>query len=71
MTPVTAAVATELRDGLLQDLIALGLLVRIAERDLSDERAATVGSVLTTAASTIGAGVAQLRTVIDRLGPAR
>lgn len=70
MTPTTTAVATELRDGLLQDLVALGLMLKIAERSLGVPDAGAI-SPLATAESVIEANLVRLRGVIDRLGGPR
>jgi signal transduction histidine kinase len=68
--------AYELRDGLLQDLVAVGLLVETARRGLrasrgaSDVRRADAESALEQAAATIEQDLRALRSVIDRLRPA-
>ncbi len=71
MTPTTTAVATELRDGLLQDLVALGLMLKIAERALGGEPLPGAGTALASAGSVIETNVLRLRAVIDRLGGPR
>lgn len=70
MTPTTTAVATELRDGLLQDLVALGLMLKIVERSLAEPSPAA-GSALAAAGSVIETNLERLRAVIDRLGGPR
>lgn len=68
--------AYELRDGLLQDLVAIGLLVEAArltfrEGDSGDGSAADrADALLAQAAATIEDDVQRLRSVIDRLRPA-
>jgi signal transduction histidine kinase len=68
--------AYELRDGLLQDLVAVGLLLEAARRGL---RASDVARDVTTleaealleqAATAIQRDLSTLRSVIDRLRPA-
>jgi signal transduction histidine kinase len=68
--------AYELRDGLLQDLVAVGLLVETARRGLREGRGAAdlpradVESALEQAAAAIAQDLQSLRSVIDRLRPA-
>jgi signal transduction histidine kinase len=72
VTPTTTLVATELRDGLLQDLVALGLILRQAERPAGGGEAADeAGVALTVARSMLAASVDRVRTAIDRLGGPR
>lgn len=66
MTPTAAMqLATELRDTLLQDLVAVSMMVRYARDDaqLSPE------GVLEDAESILSRDLTQLREVISRLGP--
>jgi signal transduction histidine kinase len=64
--------AAELRDGLLQDLLAAGMLVTAARRALPDgPDAAGVGTLLEQSARTLDADVERVRALIDRLGPIR
>lgn len=68
--------AYELRDGLLQDLVAIGLLVETARQGLRGGHGATdiprgqVETALEQAAATIEQDLQLLRSVIDRLRPA-
>ncbi len=72
MTPTKIAVATELRDGLLQDLVALGLMLKIAERSLQPgAMGAEATGALATAGSTVQTNLERLRSVIERLGGPR
>lgn len=58
-----AVLSEEIRDGLLQDLLAVGLLVRSLDPTTSDEGA----SRLATASTAIDADVRVVRGLIDRL----
>lgn len=69
MTPMRPEVATELRDGLLQDLVAVGIIVSMARRSLNDGAAGEACSLLDSAQHTIETDLERLRSVIDRLGP--
>lgn len=68
--------AYELRDGLLQDLVAVGLLVETARQGLraspgvSGVSRADIEAALEQAAATIEQDLRLLRSVIDRLRPA-
>ncbi len=78
----TTYLAYELRDGLLQDLVATGLLIEAARRALRDEAgvpdtgaggaptADRAEALLARAAETLEGDLASLRSVIDRLRPA-
>lgn len=73
-SPDPRTIATELRDGLLQDLVALGLVVRLAEQSLARrEGTATrdAQNALVVAGETIAGDLARLRSLIDRLGGCR
>lgn len=58
-----AALSDEMRDGLLQDLVAVGLILRDLQRHTSAEAAARVAS----ATQAIDADVRAVRGIIDRL----
>ncbi len=63
--------AYELRDGVLQDLIAIGLLIEAARAALrAGAPAAEVDAVLARAQTTARGDLDALRTMIDRLKPA-
>ncbi|MEX2032621.1 MAG: histidine kinase [Dehalococcoidia bacterium] len=68
--------AYELRDGLLQDLVAVGLLLEAARRGLRagdadrDVTAVEAEALLEQAATAIQRDLNTLRSVIDRLRPA-
>ncbi len=67
MSNHTAYLAYELRDGLLQDLVAVSLLIRAA-REARTPRDAD--ALLAQATATVEADLSLLRSVIDRLRPA-
>lgn len=61
-------VAFELRDGLLQDLIAVGMLVEGARNALRDGQSAeNVDALLELASTTIQCDMTAVRGLIDRL----
>lgn len=64
----TCQVATELRDGLLQDLLAVGLLVG-ALRQTEACRDPRTGRLLERASAALDADVMRLRAMISQLGP--
>jgi len=67
MSP-TMELATELRDGLLQDLVAMGLMVQLAmDSELTASPTAT--RALDEVRSVLSEAPDRLRAVIDRLGP--
>ena len=59
--------ATELRDTLLQDLVAVSLMIRIAHDQPADGLDAR--TLLEGADAVLRSDLQQLRAVIDRLGP--
>ncbi len=67
MTPTTTLLATELRDGLLQDLVAAGLLVEVVRRSMDDREC--LERTLETLARTLEGDQHCVRSVIERLGP--
>jgi signal transduction histidine kinase len=69
MTPIGPEVATELRDGLLQDLVAVGMIVGMVRRSLDAGATDHACSLLDSAQQTIETDLEHLRSVIDRLGP--
>ena len=80
MAPDQRYLAYELRDGILQDLVAIGLLVEAARQvlredadgraDGQEEREDRADALLARAAATIEGDLQMLRSVIDRLRPA-
>ncbi len=62
--PSAGALGDELRDGLLQDLVAVGLILRHLEESLSEDAAR---SSLAAAARAIDDDVRAVRGIIDRL----
>ncbi len=63
--------AYELRDGVLQDLVAIGLLIEAARAALrSDAPAEEVDAILARAQSAAQGDLESLRSMIDRLKPA-
>jgi signal transduction histidine kinase len=66
--PMRPELATELRDGLLQDLVAVGMIVEVARRVLDGSDRAEMCSLLDSASQTIESDLERLRAVIDRLG---
>lgn len=62
--------AYELRDGLLQDLLAVGLLIEGARRALGAESNAEADALLERAARALQGDVATVRAMIDQLRPA-
>ncbi len=66
MTPSPAVLATELRDGLLQDLVAAGLLVEVVRNCIGDP--ARLERTLDTLSETLESDQRSVRAVIDRLG---
>lgn len=66
MTPTAVALATELRDGLLQDLVAAGMLVEVVRRSVGDP---DLNRTLEALARTLQGDQRCVRSVIDRLGP--
>jgi len=72
VAPDQRYLAHELRDGLLQDLVAVGLLVEAAriairEGEGTEAERAHADALLARAAATIEGDLAMLRSVIDRL----
>ncbi|MCK9486735.1 MAG: histidine kinase [Dehalococcoidia bacterium] len=65
MTP-TKVLATELRDGLLQDLVAAGMLIEVVRRSVDDP--ARLERTLDTLSRTLQCDQRSVRSVIDRLG---
>lgn len=59
--------ACELRDGLLQDLLAVGLLIEGARACLRDGSTDEAELLLSHAATAVGCGVEELRAVIGRV----
>lgn len=73
MSTNTGYLAYELRDGLLQDLVAVGLLIEAARQALRDDdpdAQARADALLAQAADAVEADLGALRAVIDRLRPA-
>ena len=66
MTPTTAVLACELRDGLLQDLVAAGMLVEVVRRSIGDP--ARLERTLDVLSQTLEGDQREVRSVIDRLG---
>ncbi|MDO9444415.1 MAG: histidine kinase [Dehalococcoidia bacterium] len=62
-----STLALELRDGLLQDLVATSLMIEVARRALPDGTSANARERLATAASTIQHDIEEVRRVIMRL----
>ena len=63
--------AYELRDGVLQDLVAIGLLIEAARTALSSGVSpAEVDAILSRAQTTARDDLGVLRSMIDRLKPA-
>ncbi|MDP2329052.1 MAG: histidine kinase [Dehalococcoidia bacterium] len=62
-----STLALELRDGLLQDLIAASLMIEVARRALTDGTPAEAEERLATAASTIQSDIDEVRRIIARL----
>lgn len=73
MSTNSGYVAYELRDGLLQDLVAVALLIEAARRALRDgepDAQERSDALLAQAAEALEADLSALRSVIDRLRPA-
>ena len=64
--PPTAVLACELRDGLLQDLVAAGMLVEVVRRSVGDP--ARLERTLDVLSQTLQGNQREVRSVIDRLG---
>ncbi len=62
--------AGELRDGLLQDLLAVGMLAAILRRQLGGEHTAPAGPLLDHIAATLDGDLAHLRAMIAELNAA-
>ena len=63
--------AYELREGVLQDLVAIGLLIETARLALRSGAARSdVDAILQSAQGAAQSDLAELRSVIDRLRPA-
>ncbi len=63
--------AYELRDGVLQDMVAIGLLIEAARGALrSGASRSDVDAILARAQTTASADLGALRSMIDRLKPA-
>lgn len=69
-TPTTETVdelACALRDGLLQDLLAVSMLIEGARRHVEDEGEAEAHELLSEASATVRANVSMVRMLITRL----
>lgn len=62
-----STLAVELRDGLLQDLIATSLMIEVARRALTEGTPAAAEERLASAASTIHRDIEEVRRMIARL----
>ncbi|MGE3961281.1 MAG: histidine kinase dimerization/phosphoacceptor domain-containing protein [Dehalococcoidia bacterium] len=63
--------AYELRDGVLQDMVAIGLLIQAARIALrSGASPVEVDAILARAQTTANTDLGELRSMIDRLKPA-
>ena len=63
--------AYELRDGVLQDMVAIGLLIEAARTALrSGAPRSDVDAILARAQKTASTDLGELRSMIDRLKPA-
>jgi signal transduction histidine kinase len=63
--------ANELRDGVLQDVVAIGLLIEAARTAIrAGAPAAHVDAILDRAQTTVHGDLEALRSMIDRLKPA-
>lgn len=67
MPDLRSTLALELRDGLLQDLVATSLMIEVARRALTDGTPAEAQERLATAASTIQDDIEEVRRIIMRL----
>ncbi len=63
LAPEPSVLSNEIRDGLLQDLVAVGLLLRHFDQTLPEEMRACLAS----ASAAIDADVRLVRGLIDRL----
>jgi len=71
MTGNHGYLAYELRDGVLQDMVAIGLLIEAARIALrSGAPAEDVDAILARAQTTASTDLGELRSMIDRLKPA-
>lgn len=67
MPDLRSPLAMELRDGLLQDLIATSLMIEVARRALADGPSAEAEERLATAARTVQRDIEEVRRVIAQL----
>lgn len=67
MPDLRSTLALELRDGLLQDLIATSLMIEVVRRALPDGTSAEAEERLATAARTIQRDIEEVRRIIARL----
>ncbi len=68
MSPTDGYLGDELRDGVLQDLVAIGLLIEAARGALrAGAPLEDVDAILTRAQATARCDLDQLRSMIDRL----
>lgn len=61
--------ATELRDGLLQDLVAMSMLIEGVRRQLGTHDTTEAGVLLGHVASVLDENIDDVREMIDRLRP--
>lgn len=61
--------ATELRDGLLQDLVAVSMLIEGVRRQLGTDDNSEASVLLGHVASVLNTNIEDVREVIDRLRP--